>query len=182
MGPHSIGECNENGKQLLDFCTSNNMLASNTWFQHKLLHRATWFQNSDHSQPGQLIDMFSSTNAFALVSWTLMCTDLLFMSMTSNLCIFCVFFKIKVKRRQSRYLRYRTTNLSSYKASYQSVLAETFDKSDQTSTLTLYGKLSNSPSKKPVNPHLLHPKSVIMTGSLMKSTTSPGRNKMLGFI
>ena len=45
-------------------------------------------------------------------------------------------FKIKVKRRQSRSLHYQTTNLpSSCKASYQSVLAETFDNSDQTSTL-----------------------------------------------
>ena len=45
-------------------------------------------------------------------------------------------FKIKVKRRQSRSLRYQTTNLpASSKASYQSVLAETFDNSDQNSTL-----------------------------------------------
>ena len=45
-------------------------------------------------------------------------------------------FKIKVKRKQSRSLHYKTTNLpSSCKASYQSVLAETFDKSDPTSTL-----------------------------------------------
>ena len=47
-----------------------------------------------------------------------------------------LFFKIKVKRRQSRSLHYQTTNLpSSCKASYQSILAETFDNSDQTSTL-----------------------------------------------
>ena len=30
LGPHGIGECNENGEQLLDFCTSNYMLVSNT--------------------------------------------------------------------------------------------------------------------------------------------------------
>ena len=34
MGPHGIGECNENGEQLLDFGTSNHMLVSNIWFQH----------------------------------------------------------------------------------------------------------------------------------------------------
>ena len=38
LGPHGIGECNENGKRLLDFCTSNQLLVTNTWFQHKLLH------------------------------------------------------------------------------------------------------------------------------------------------
>ena len=49
MGPHGIGKCNENGERLLDFCASNHMIVSNTWFQHKLLHQATWFQNSDRS-------------------------------------------------------------------------------------------------------------------------------------
>ena len=45
-------------------------------------------------------------------------------------------FKIKAKHKQTRSLHYQTTNLpSSYKANYQSVLAKTFDKSDQTSTL-----------------------------------------------
>ena len=32
------------------------MIVSNTWFQHKLLHQDTWFQNSDRSQPGHMID------------------------------------------------------------------------------------------------------------------------------
>ena len=36
--------------------------------------------------------------------------------------------------------------------------------------------------QKPENLYLLHPKSVILSGSLIKSTTSPGRNKKLGFI
>ena len=56
LGPHGIGECNENGKRLLDFCTSNQLLVTNTWFQHKLLHQATWFRNGDHSRTGHMID------------------------------------------------------------------------------------------------------------------------------
>ena len=40
---HCIGECIENGEQLLDICASNHILISNTWFQHKLAHQATWF-------------------------------------------------------------------------------------------------------------------------------------------
>ena len=43
MDPHGIGECNDNGERLLDFCASNHMIVSNTWFQNKLLHQATWF-------------------------------------------------------------------------------------------------------------------------------------------
>ena len=38
-----------NGKRLLDFCASNQLLVSNTWFQHKLLH-------SDRTHPGHMID------------------------------------------------------------------------------------------------------------------------------
>ena len=30
LGPHGIGECNANGKRLLDFCTSNQLLVTNT--------------------------------------------------------------------------------------------------------------------------------------------------------
>ena len=45
-------------------------------------------------------------------------------------------FKIKVKRTQSRYMHYQTITLpSSGKASYQSILAESLDNSDQTSTI-----------------------------------------------
>ena len=32
--PHGVGECNLNGEQLLDFCASNQLTVSNTWFQH----------------------------------------------------------------------------------------------------------------------------------------------------
>lgn len=56
LGPHGIGECNENGVRLLDFCANNQLIISNTWFQHKLLHCATWFRNGDRSKPGHMID------------------------------------------------------------------------------------------------------------------------------
>ena len=64
MGSYGIGECNKNGERLLDFCTSNHMLVSNTWFQHKLLHQATWFRNSDRSRPGHMIDYVLNNKRF----------------------------------------------------------------------------------------------------------------------
>jgi hypothetical protein len=41
IGPHCLDECNGNGVRLLDFCTSNELIVTNTWFQHKQLHQAT---------------------------------------------------------------------------------------------------------------------------------------------
>ena len=91
MGPHGIGKCNENGEQLLDFCASNHMLVSNTWFQHKLLHQATQFRNSDHSRPGHMIDYILIDKCFhTSVLDTRAHIDQLFMSLTTNLCLLCV--------------------------------------------------------------------------------------------
>ena len=50
IGPHDLGECNENGKKLLDFCMSNQLLITDTWFQHKPLNHVTWYCNGYHSK------------------------------------------------------------------------------------------------------------------------------------
>ena len=42
VGPHTTGHINENGQRLLDFCSTNNLLISNTFFQHKHTHQTTW--------------------------------------------------------------------------------------------------------------------------------------------
>ena len=34
--------CNDNGRRLLEFCASNGMIISNTWYQHKEIHQFTW--------------------------------------------------------------------------------------------------------------------------------------------
>ena len=52
IGPHGLGVSNENGKRLLDFCSANQLIVTNTWFQHKPLHQATWYRNGDCSRPG----------------------------------------------------------------------------------------------------------------------------------
>ena len=89
-------------------------------------------------------------------------------------------FKIKPKRRQARTLHYETINVpSSCKASYQSVLSKTLNNSDQSS---LVNSLSSHLSIRPVNCYLYHNNTVILTGSLTKSATSPGKNKKPGSV
>ena len=34
--------CNDNGKRLLEFCATNGLIISNTWYQHKEIHQFTW--------------------------------------------------------------------------------------------------------------------------------------------
>jgi exonuclease III len=42
VGPHAIDHINENGQRLVDFCAANNLIISNTFFQHKAVHQRTW--------------------------------------------------------------------------------------------------------------------------------------------
>ena len=47
VSPYGPSEENENGEQLLDFCAGHNLIVSHTWFQHKPIHRLTWYRNGD---------------------------------------------------------------------------------------------------------------------------------------
>ncbi len=42
VGPHAVDHINENGQRLVDFCAANNLIISNTFFQHKRVHQTTW--------------------------------------------------------------------------------------------------------------------------------------------
>ena len=64
IGPHGLGEQNGNGKRLFDFCTANQLLVTNIWFQHKPLHQATWYRNGNRSHPGHMIDYVLVNNHF----------------------------------------------------------------------------------------------------------------------
>ena len=42
IGSHGVGERNDNGERLVDFCRLNNLMVTGTIFPHKLMHKQTW--------------------------------------------------------------------------------------------------------------------------------------------
>ena len=42
MGPHGMGDRNENGTRLIELCEEHNMVIGGTLFQHKEIHKYTW--------------------------------------------------------------------------------------------------------------------------------------------
>ena len=42
MGRHGLGEMNENGEMLVDFCSTNSLVIRGTIFSHRKYHKATW--------------------------------------------------------------------------------------------------------------------------------------------
>jgi hypothetical protein len=54
LGRYGVGNINDNGLRLLEFCTQNNLAITNTFFQQKLKHKATWYH--PRSGHGHLID------------------------------------------------------------------------------------------------------------------------------
>ncbi|XP_033106314.1 uncharacterized protein LOC117108409 [Anneissia japonica] len=43
MGKHGCGSMNENGKRLMEFCSSNDLIVGGTIFPHKDIHKKTWY-------------------------------------------------------------------------------------------------------------------------------------------
>jgi len=42
LGHHGIGKMNENGQRLLELCCYHNLCVTNTFFQNKAIHKASW--------------------------------------------------------------------------------------------------------------------------------------------
>ena len=109
IGPHDTGECNENSEQLLDFCDSNQLIVSNTWFQHKPLHQVTWFRNGDRSRPGHMIDYVLVKKCFCTSFLDTRVYGSTLHESDHELVVSSLHFKIKVKQRQTSNMSYQTT-------------------------------------------------------------------------
>ena len=42
LGPHGVGEINDNGQRLLEFCSAHNLCVTNTYFSGKECHKVSW--------------------------------------------------------------------------------------------------------------------------------------------
>ena len=42
MGKHGLGNINDNGERLCDFCSMNGLVITGTCFPHRTAHKATW--------------------------------------------------------------------------------------------------------------------------------------------
>ena len=121
---------------LLDVCASNQLIITNTWFQHKRLHQATWFRNGNRSRTGHMMDYVLVTRHFHTCVLDTPVYRSTFHESDHELVVSALRFKIKAKRRHTGSPRYQTMNVStSHQAGYQSVLAESFHKFDQTSSI-----------------------------------------------
>ena len=50
MGRNGIGDRNENGQQLVEFCSENGMVITGTIFNHKDIHKYTWTSSDNNTQ------------------------------------------------------------------------------------------------------------------------------------
>ena len=60
MGPHGCGTENESGTRLLEFCCTNNLCVTNSYFQHPAAHQYTW--KNPRSKRWHLLDYVLITN------------------------------------------------------------------------------------------------------------------------
>ena len=56
IGRFSPHDKNDNGERLLDFCAFNNLVVTNTIFQHRPCHQLTWFHPVEKDGRGHMMD------------------------------------------------------------------------------------------------------------------------------
>ncbi len=49
VGRYGVDGVNENGQHLVDICAERGLFLSNTFFQHKMIHRYTWARGDERS-------------------------------------------------------------------------------------------------------------------------------------
>ena len=62
MGRHGVGESNDNGERLQDFCAFNRLVIGGTVFPHKKIHKTTW--TSPDGRTENQIDHFCIASKF----------------------------------------------------------------------------------------------------------------------
>ena len=129
VGPFTSDNTNENGSHLLDFCMSNNLIISNTWFQHKSIHSTTWYRNGDRSRTGHMLDYVLVSRGFRSSVLDTRVYRSTYLESDHELVVSTLHSKIRAKRRQPRHgPRYQTHQLPSNCAdAFKSVLSSSFD-------------------------------------------------------
>ena len=137
IGPHGPDELDENGERLLDFCATNNLIVSNTWFQHKPIHQLTWYRNGDQSKAGHMIDLVLINRKFRSSMLDTRVFRATHLQSDHELVISTIRFKIKSRSLQHRKNpRIQTQGLSkeSVQLNFQSILSDAYDHSHQHAT------------------------------------------------
>lgn len=59
MGKFGRGLRNSNGQKLVEFCDTHNLVATNTFFQHKASHRTTWVGHRQDTETGKTVPIYN---------------------------------------------------------------------------------------------------------------------------
>ena len=114
------------------------LIITNTWFLHKLLHQAKRFRNDNCSGTGHMIDYILVNKNH--MSSSFVCTGRLFTSPTMNLsCLLCTSkSRPSIDTQRHHATKPPTSPLLTRLATSQLVLAEAYDKFDQTSAMNAH--------------------------------------------
>ena len=107
VGSHGTSEFNENGLKLLDFCSVNNLLVTNTLFMHRDCHKFIWFHPGNTLGVGHMMD-------FILVNWKFRSSILdsrvfrgTYLQSDHRLVVAKVRVKFKVMKKKKKFVHHR---------------------------------------------------------------------------
>ena len=128
IGRFSPDDRNDNGERLLDFCALNNLVVTNTMFQHRPCHQQTWFHPVEKDGRGHMMDYVLVNRPFRTNILDTRVYRKTFLQSDHMLVVANVRFKLKTRRSQSqiklRYLMREMKLESCYISEYQQLLEE----------------------------------------------------------